>query len=87
MNTHTQYMSVNITLSPQEQFLLAHHVHVDMVKLWDKNDHDLNVTIIQKTQTLGSFGLTPNVITQTSHKVDMTFRFLGLVGSVPLEEH
>ena len=26
MNTHTQYMSVNITLSPQEQFLSAQHI-------------------------------------------------------------
>jgi hypothetical protein len=30
MNTCTQYMSANITLSPQEQFLSAHHVHGDM---------------------------------------------------------
>jgi hypothetical protein len=30
MNTRTQYMSANITLSPQEQFLSAQHIHVDM---------------------------------------------------------
>ena len=100
MNTSTQYMSVNITLSPQEQFLSAQHVHVDMAianailkkgtrdsfQLWGKDDHDLVVTIIQKTHTLGGFGLTPNVITQTSAKVAMGSRFLGLVGSLPLDE-
>ncbi len=30
MNTRTQYMSANITLSSQEQFLSEKHVHVDM---------------------------------------------------------
>ena len=53
MNTSTQYMSVNITLSTQEQFLSAKHVHVDMTitnailkkgtrgsfQLWGKDDH------------------------------------------------
>ena len=29
MNTYTQYMSANITLSPQEQFLSAQHIHID----------------------------------------------------------
>ena len=36
--------------------------------------------------TDGGFGLTPNVIAQTSAKVAMTSRFLGLVGSLPLDE-
>ncbi len=99
-NTCTEYMSVNITLSPQEQFLSAQHVHVDMaitnailkkgtrdsVQLWGNDDLDLDVTIIQKSHTLGGFGLTPNVIEQTSVKVTMTSRFLGLVGSLPLDE-
>jgi hypothetical protein len=31
VNTRTQYMSANITLSPQEHFLSAQHVHVDTV--------------------------------------------------------
>ena len=93
-NTCTEYMSVNITLSPQEQFLSSQHVRVDMTiendilkkctrgsfHLWGKDDHDLVVTIIQKSHTLGGFGLTPNVIVQTSVKVTMTSRFLGLVG-------
>ena len=100
MNIHTPYMSVNITLSSQEQFLSPQDVHVDMViandilkkgtrgsfQLWDKDDHDLVVTVIQNPHTLGDFGLTPNVIAQTSVKVDMTSRFLGLVGSLTLEE-
>ena len=33
----------------------------------------------------GGFGLTPNVIAQTSAKVAMASRFLGLVGSLPLD--
>jgi hypothetical protein len=86
MNKLTQYMSTNITLSPQEQFLSTHHVHADMVianvilkkgtrgsfQLWVKDDQDLNVTVFQKFLTLGGFGLTPNVIAQTSAKVVMT---------------
>ncbi len=39
---------------------------------WDKDDHDLVVTVIQNPHTLGGFGLTS--------------RFLGLVGSLTLEE-
>ncbi len=31
MNTSTQFMSENITLPPQDQFLSAQHVHVDTV--------------------------------------------------------
>ena len=31
MNTCTQYMSANITLPPQEQFLSVQHRHVDTV--------------------------------------------------------
>ena len=46
----------------------------------------MEVTTLQKPYTLGGFGLTPNVITQVSAKVDMTSRFLQLVGSLPLEE-
>ena len=34
----------------------------------------------------GDFGLTPNTIAQTSAKVTMASRFLGLVGSLPLDE-
>ncbi len=45
------------------------------------------VTILQKPHALGSFGLTPNVLAQTSAKVVMATRFLGLVGFLPLEEH
>jgi hypothetical protein len=55
-------------------------------QLWGKDDHDLAVTIIQKPRALGGFGLTPNVIAQTSDKVTMTPRFLGLVRSLPLDE-
>jgi hypothetical protein len=100
MNTCTQYMSANITLPPQEQFLTAQHLHVDKAitnailkkgtrgsfHLWVKDDYDLAVTMLQKPHALGGFGLTPNVIAQTSAKVTMASRFLGLVGSLPLEE-
>ena len=34
------------------------------------------------SHTDGGFGLTPNVIAQTSGKVTMTSRFLGLVGGL-----
>ena len=37
--------------------------------------------------TDGGFGFTPNVIVQTSAKVTMVSRFLGLVGSLPLDEN
>ena len=36
--------------------------------------------------TDGGFGLTPNTIAQTSAKVDMTTRFLGLVGSLSADK-
>ena len=85
-NTHTQYMSVNITLPPQEHFLSAQHVHVDTVitatilrkgtlgsfRQWDKNDYDLGVTRLQIPHGNGGFGWTANVIVQTSSKVVMT---------------
>jgi hypothetical protein len=53
---------------------------------WVKDDYDLAVTILQKPNALGGFGLTPNVIAQISAKVAMASRFLQLVGSLPLEE-
>ena len=100
VNTRTQYMSANITLPPQEHFLSVQHVHVDTVivdailrkgtrgsfRQWDKNDYDLTVTRLQMTHTDGGFGLIPNVIAQTSAKVVMTSRVLGLMGSLPLDE-
>jgi len=76
------HMSTNITLPPQEQFLLAKYRHVDTVisnvilqkdtrgsfRQWDKDDYDLEVTILQKTHDFGGYGMTPNVIAQTSVK-------------------
>ena len=100
VDTRTQYMSSNVTLPPQEHFLSAQDVHVDTVivdailrkgtrdsfRQWDTNDYDLTVTRLQIPHTDGGFGLTPNVITQTSANVTMTSHFLGLVGSLPLDE-
>jgi hypothetical protein len=100
VNTRTQYMSAKITLPPQEHFLSAQHVHVDTViadailrkgtrgsfRQWDKDDHDLSVTRLQMPHTDGGFDLTPNTIAQMSVKVAMGSRFLGLVGSLPLDE-
>ena len=100
MNTSTQYMSANITLPPQDHFLSAQHVHVDTsiadgilrkgtwdsFRQWDKNDYDLVVTRLQMPHGDGGFGLTPNVIAQTSVKVGMASCFLCLVGSLPLDE-
>jgi len=48
--------------------------------------YDLVVTMIQKSHDLGGYGMTPNVFTETSNKVVVTFRFLGLVGFLSLEE-
>ena len=59
MNTRTQYMSANITLPPQQQFLSAQHRHVDTAianailkkgtrnsfHLWSKQDYDTRITI------------------------------------------
>ena len=100
MNTCTQYMSANITLTPQEQFLSAQHIHVDTTianailkkgirgsfRHRVKDDYDLAVTMLQKPHDLGGFGLTPNVLARISAKVAMASRFLQLVGSLPLEE-
>jgi hypothetical protein len=100
MNTRTQYMSANITLPPQEQFLSAQHIHIDTAIAkailkkgtrgsfhhWVQDDFDLAVTMLQKPHALGGFGLTPNVLAQISAKVAMASRFLQLVGSLPPEE-
>jgi hypothetical protein len=100
LNTCTQYMSANITLTPQEQYLSAKHIHIDtyITKAilqkstrvsfhhWVKDDYDLTVTMLQKPHALGGFGLTPNVLAQISAKVATSSRFLQLVDSLPLEE-
>jgi hypothetical protein len=100
MHTYTQYMSANIILSSQEQFLTAQYIHIDTVIAkailqkgtrgsfhhWVRDDYDLVVTMLQNPHALGGFGLTPNVLVQISTKVAMAFRFLKLVVSLPLEE-
>jgi hypothetical protein len=53
---------------------------------WTKDDYDLAVTVIQKPHAQGGFGITPNVLAQTSAKVAIASRFLTLVGSFSLEE-
>jgi hypothetical protein len=92
-------MSANITLPPQEHFLSAQHIHVDTAiadailrkgtrgsfRQWDKNDYDLAVTRLQMPHADGCFGMTPNT-TQTSAKVAMASRFLGLVSSLSPDE-
>jgi hypothetical protein len=88
MNTCTQYMSANKTLSPQEQFLSVQHIHIDTViekfilqkgtrgsfHHWVQDDYDLAVTMLQKSHVLGGLGFTPNVLAQISDKVVMTSR-------------
>ena len=100
MNTLTQYMSANITLPPQEHFVSAQHRHVDTAientilkkgtrnsfHNWPKQDYDMAVTMIQLPHAMGGFGLTPNVLAQHTAKVTMSSHFLGLVGSLPLDE-
>jgi hypothetical protein len=99
-NTRTQYMSTNISLPPQEQFLSVQHIHVDKAfdkailqkgtrgsfHHWVQDDYELAVTMLQKPHSLGGFGLTPNVLAQISAKIAMAARFLKLVGSLPSEE-
>ena len=67
-------MSANITLPPKS------------ISYGHSTSYDLVVTMIQKTHDLGGYDMTPNTITQTSVKVAMTSRFLGLVGSLPPDE-
>ena len=88
MNTRTQYMSANITLPPQEQFVKAQHIHIDTAIAkailqkgtrgsfhhWVRDDYDLTVTMLQKSHVLGGLGFTPNVLAQISDKVVMTSR-------------
>ena len=99
-NTRTQYTSANITLPPQEHFLAAQHRHVDTAianailkkgtcssfHLCPKQDYDMGVTRLQMQHAMGGFGLTPNVLTQSSAKVAMASRFVGFVGSLPPDE-
>ena len=51
-----------------------------------KLDYDLAVTRLQMPHARGGFGLTPNTLPQSSAKVAMASRFVGLVGSLPPEE-
>jgi hypothetical protein len=44
------------------------------------------VTMLQIPHARGGFGLTPNVIAQSTAKVAMGTRFLGFVGSLPPDE-
>jgi hypothetical protein len=99
-NTRTQYTSANITLPHQQHFLSAQQRHIDtaisnaiMKKgtrnsflLWSQQDYDLAVTRLQMPHVRGGFGLTPNTLPQSSAKVAMASRFVGLVGSLPPEE-
>jgi hypothetical protein len=100
MNTRSQYMSANITLPPQEHFAKAQHRHLDTAiqnailkkgtrnsyGQWPKQDYDMAVTRLQMPHAMGGFGLTPNVLAQSTAKAAMGARFLGLLGSWPLDE-
>ena len=44
------------------------------------------VTRLQMPHAMGGFGLTPNVLAQSTAKVAMASRFVGLVGSLPPDE-
>jgi hypothetical protein len=88
MNTFTQYMIANITLPPSAISAQPRNVDTAIANAiikkgtrgsfhqWVKDDYDLAVTVLQKPHALGGFGLTPNVIAQTSVKVAMASRFL-----------
>jgi hypothetical protein len=68
-NTRTQFLSANITLPPQKQFLSAQHRHVDTVI----------ANAILKKGTRNSFHIWP----KPDCEVVMASCFLGLVGSLP----
>jgi hypothetical protein len=44
------------------------------------------VTMLQIPHAMGGFGLTPNVLAQSTDKATMEARFLGFVGSLPLDD-
>jgi hypothetical protein len=44
------------------------------------------VTMLQMPHAMGGFGLTPNVLAQSTAKASMGARFLGFVRSLPLDE-
>jgi hypothetical protein len=46
----------------------------------------MTVTVLQIPHAMGGFGLTPNVLAQSTAKVTMGSRFLGFVGSLPPDE-
>ncbi len=85
MNTRTQYTSANITLPPQEHFVSTQNRHVDtdivnaILKKGTRNsfvhchqqDYDMTVTRLQMPHAMGGFGLTPNVLAQSTTKVAM----------------
>jgi hypothetical protein len=66
---------------PVSAFSLSLYRHPFLYTLFNSR-----FTLIINNTNLGGFGLTPNVITQTSVKVAMASRFLGMVGSLPLDE-
>jgi hypothetical protein len=72
MNSRTQYMSANITIPPQEHFVSAQNRHVDIAV----------VNVILKKGTRNSFVDWP----KQDYDMVMGSRFLGFVGSLPLDE-
>ncbi len=46
----------------------------------------MTVTSLQMPHAMGGFGLTPNVLAQSTANVAMASRFVGLVGSLPPDE-
>jgi hypothetical protein len=54
--------------------------------LCPKQDYDMAVTMLQMPHSMGGFGLTPNVLAQSTAKVAMSSRSLGFVGSLPPDE-
>jgi hypothetical protein len=87
MNTRTQYTSANITIPPEEHFVSSQNRHVDTVIVndilkkgtcnsfvhWDQQDYDMAVTRLQMPHVMGGFGLTPNVLTESTAKVTMGY--------------
>jgi hypothetical protein len=90
--SHTGYECKYYSTAPGAFFVQQRHLDTSIANailkkgtrnsfhLWPKQDYDLSVTRLQMPHAMGGFGLTPSVLAQSTAKVAMAFRFVGLVG-------
>jgi hypothetical protein len=77
-NTRTQFISANINIPDSDSVITVQHKHVDRkiayeilqkgtrgsFRKWPQQDIDLAITMLQMPQSMGGFGMAPNVIAQ-----------------------